>query len=616
VSWDPTGRAARIVSLVVVAGLALAIGSALAWKPWYLVGVAVVAVTTTWLTGSIARAFAVLSAATGFVAALLAAGVMVREDLFATLHVGWGAVAIAWLVLVLAIAALWRRGGAAPEYGLTELVGAAVGLLVALLSALKVDVHASLVRLLVHVEDNEAWVGLATQVRTSEFIGPGFVAGFDGRGSVMATIVGLLGEFQGASIPLHNAAFAAWAVAVFLVPVAAVALLRRLGGHGALVAAAVALIVAGWAYFIPLRLFEGFGHLTATWAFLFLLVTAAIVAFDEQSPIVGVVLSGLAFAMGTVWYPIFPLGLALLVLVVWRSLGRDRGWRRTALIALATAIALVVLLQMLQAIGLIGAPPEVTSGLETLYAAQGGTANLDGTLAWMTPLALVGLAFLALTRSGEAGRLWRALCVALAYVGLVFAGAFFVGTGLGYGPTKVWFLLGFAIVIGLVALVPRIAMPGRALAVALLVLAFGSLVYGGSGLVLQRSWPGHGTDPAWLAALQAATGGQDATTARPVACFSGDKYNAYFCTRWAGGMSTGRPEPFLSYRLAVMGDRDPTPEIEALIASGALSAADIVMLDAPPADHPWAWKLLDNAGRVLGPDGNPTDPEPAPPTAP
>jgi hypothetical protein len=119
------------------------------------------------------------------------------------------------------------------------------------------------------------------------------------------------------------------------------------------------------------------------------------------------------------------------------------------------------------------------------------------------------------------------------------------------------------------------------------------------------------TDPAWLHALQAIKQERGEAT-RPVACFSNDKLAAYFCTRWGAGLTTGDPEPFLGYRLSVANGVDPTPALDQLIDSGALAESDVIVLDAPDDAHPWAWKLIENAGTVFGPDGAVLDPRPKP----
>jgi len=230
-------------------------------------------------------------------------------------------------------------------------------------------------------------------------------------------------------------------------------------------------------------------------------------------------------------------------------------------------------------------------------------------------IALVLLATIPIARRPEGvDGLWRLMVVAVGYVAAVFAGAQMLKAGIGYGPTKVWLIVGFAVVVGLVAIVPRMAMPSRVVVAAALALTLGSLIYGGAGAALSRTWPGGGMDPQWLIALREVAQSTAPDARRPLACVSTDKYAAYLCTRWGAGMTTGSAFPYLGYRLKVSQDQDPTPEIEALIADGTVANSDVIVLDPPDEARAWAWPLIENAGRVLGPDGKPIEPRPTRPS--
>ena len=595
--------------------LGLAIGAALAWSIPYAVLAAIALAVTAWLAHSIARAVICFLGAIGTLAALFAGAVLVSQSLLASLRVSWGIAAIGVWVLTVAYGLLLRRIGGQREHGLAEIVGAFVAVVAALAVWRKVDYSSDLLRLLVHVEDNEAWVAVITQVTSSDYIGPAFIPSFDGRGPVIATILGLLTVFQRADVPLYNVALSGWALAVLLTPVCAVSLLRRLSLRSALAIVVFAAIAVAWAWYLPFLLFASYGHLTAVWAFLFLLTAAAALMFEPGRLAAVPALAGLAFGVGATWYPIFPLGAAALALIAYRLLRGEEGWRRIVGVIVAALTGLVLIFQTGQSVGLINAPDDVPFGIKNLYVAQGGTASLDGGLQLLVLISLVVLATVPVARRPEgADGLWRLMVVAVAYVGAVFAGAQILKAGIGYGPTKVWLIVGFAVVVGLVTLAPRFSMPTRVVVAAALALTLGSLIYGGAGAALSRTWPGGGTDPQWLVALRTASESMDPSARRPIACVSNDKYAAYLCTRWGAGMTTGSAFPYLGYRLKVSQEQDPTPEIDALIADGTVARSDVIVLDPPDEARAWAWPLIENAGRVLGPDGMPIDPRPTPPT--
>lgn len=615
VRWAPERRPAEIVSILVAGALGLSIGAALAWSIPYAVLAAIALAASTWLARSLARAVICLLGAVGSLAAVFAGAVLISSTLLASLRITWTIAAVALWALTVAYAFLLGRVAGEREHGLAEIAGALIAIAAALAVWRKVDYSSDLLRLLVHVEDNEAWVAVITQVTSSDYIGPAFIPSFDGRGPVIATILGLLTVFQRADVPLYNAALSGWALAVLLTPVCAAALLRRLPMRSVLAILVFAAVTVAWAWHLPFLLFASYGHLTAVWAFLFLLTAAAALMFEPGRFVVVPVLAGVAFGAGATWYPIFPLGALILALVAYRVLRGEAGWRRIVGVAVATVAAIVLVLQTGQSVGLINAPDDVPFGIKNLYVAQGGTASLDGGLQLLVLIALVLLAAVPVARRPEGvDGLWRLMVVAVGYVAAVFAGAQLLKAGIGYGPTKVWLIVGFAVVVGLIAIVPRLGMPTRVVVAAALVLTLGSLIYGGAGAALSRTWPGGGTDPQWLVALREATQSTDPAERRPLACVSNDKYAAYLCTRWGAGMTTGSVFPYLGYRLKVSQEQDPTPEIDALIADGTVARSDVIVLDPPDEARAWAWPLIENAGRVLGPDGMPIDPRPTPPT--
>ena len=608
--WNAGATYAAIVSTTLAGLLFAMLGAGLRWQPFIIAMGAVVVAAATWLSGSIFRGLVCVFGALGIAAAIIATLVVVDAALPATLHIAWAWFIYAWWAVVLALGVAWRIAGAERDFGVAELVGGLGSVAIAAFVAAKLDYAHNLLVYMVQVEDNEAWVSLLTQISHSSYLGPAFEQHVDSRGPIVAMLVGLLGHFQREGIAPYNAAFSVWALAVIFTPLIATGLLRGNRERSPFVLAGFALIAVGWALHIPLLLFASFGHLTATWAFLALLVGVALLACDEVRPWTTPVVGGVLFVVGTAWYPIFPLGLlGLGVAVLWVARS-SAGTGRIVGIAVLAVAALMLLLQMVQAAG-IGAPDEASSNLTALYSAKGGTAAIDGIVQVLMLCAIAGAAFVPKALMVPSlDRTWRFALAGVAYVGLVFAGAYALKVGIGYGPTKVQFIVGSAIVIAVIASIVRLPLDLRAFVATAIVLAFGSFIYGASGDVLSRSWPGAANEPAWLSAVQSIAGQPGRAADRPVGCFSNDKMAAYFCTRWGAGLTTGNEQPFRDYRIDVANDVDPSAAIDRLIASGALAGSDVIMLDAPDEAHQWAWKLLQGAGAVYGPDGKQIEPKP------
>jgi hypothetical protein len=293
VTWEPTSRYAQVITIATAAVLFAMLGGGLRWEPQYIVVGAVAFVVATWLTGSIVRALACVLGAVGVVAALVATAVVIDQGLLASMGVRWSWFAYAWWAVIVALAVAWRAVTPNRDFGIAELIGALASLAIAMFLAFKIDYGMNLLVYLVQVEDNEAWVGLLTLISQSPALGPGFEQHVDARGPIIAMILGLLGHFQRSGVAGYNAAFSAWALAVVLTPLAAASLLRTNRVRNSVVLAIFALITIGVALRLPLLLFASYGHLTATWAFLALLVSLAVLTVDGVRPWLTPVLGGL-----------------------------------------------------------------------------------------------------------------------------------------------------------------------------------------------------------------------------------------------------------------------------------------------------------------------------------
>ncbi len=564
----------------------------------------------TWLSRSIVRAllcvFAALGVSAGVFTVLLALGAGVP----ARLYIEWGWFAFAWWAIVLLCAVAFRWMRPASEYGVVELVGCWVAILTGLRMAIRIDFSHDLLTFLVHVEDNAAWVGLTTQVTSNAAIGSGI--GY--LGPVIPTMLGLLHEFQRTSLPLYNSTFAAYALAVLVTPVVAAGLLRQVRSRHPMVLVACALLLIAWVYQVPLLLFSNYGHLSAIWAFLFLIAMVSWGAFDAPHPRTLLVSSGLLIALGASWFPLAPLALILVVLIAARTWPGQTTRGRIAILGMSGVVAWCLYKQLKDVVG-AGASDGVAqleSALTPLYAAQGGTAAIDPTLFFGALVGFVALAFLVPRSDQQVAPLWKAALVLLAYLGLVFAGSYYLKVGVGYGPTKVAFICGFAVVVLLLAVAMRQPMPSQAVVALVAVVFVGSLIYGGTGALLARSWPGPGSNPIWLAPIERVAT-SDAAAHRAIGCFSKETFNTYMCTRWASAMTLAGDGPFLGYRLSVINAGDSAGVVKGLQESGVLKDTDLVVLDLPDEAHPWGWTLIQNAGRVYGLDGKLLDPRPVAP---
>ena len=592
-------RVAEVVSVASGALLFATIGLALVWQPQVIVLGAVSFGLATWLARSLVRALMALVATFGLLGAGMTLLLAVSTELPATLHLQWTWFAYAWWGAFVLVAAGFRVAKVEPEFGLAELVGCWFAILSALRMSRRISYDNDLLTLLVHVEDNQAWVGLTTRVSAEKVMG----TAFDYLGPVMPLMLGLLHEFQRSWPSEHNSTFSAYALAILITPLAAVGLYRRVAAHGAWVKVAFTGLLILWAYEVPLLLFASYGHLSAIWAFIFLLIGVSYLVFERTSSWASVVGAGLCLAFGSVWFPLIPLAAAVLVVVFvlgWHS----RGIRGNVGIGLVVLLGITSLYEQLTAVIGAGAGDGfrgVETALLPLYAAKGGTAAIDSVLLALAVLGVVAVSFLLKRSEVFVAGYWKAGLALIAYVTAVFGGSYYLKVEIGYGPTKIAFICGFVVVMALIAIVMRLAMPQKSVLAVFMALALGSFIYGGAGAILARSWPGPGSTPIWLSPIEKVASGQ--ATPKPIGCFSNQSFDAYMCTRWAGGLTPSGDGAFLDYRLNVINEIDPSASIDAMIKAGTLKESDLIVLEEPDAAHAWGWRLIRDAGTVFRADG-------------
>ncbi len=603
-----------IVSIILGALLIGATGYALEWSS-ITVAIATISVAAaTWLAQSLVRAVQCLLVAIAGLALVIAVLIALATTLPATLHIEWRWVAYAWWLLVPIAALCFRWAGAQPAYGFAESVGALVGIASAVILIRSVDFHGQLLSLLVQYEDNQAWVSLVTQISNDRALG----AGYTGLGPVVPTIIGLLWSWQKTEIPPYNAVYAAFVFAMVITPLIVVGLVRRSRLGGGVVITIFAGLLALWALHVPYLLFGSYGHLSAIWAFLALIAVAVLVVNERLSARCVPITMLLVYCVGAVWFPLIPLalvGLGFAAIALWR-IEETRG--RIIGFCVLLLGALVLLWQGgADTLG-VRDPSAVTNvkgTLSGLYAAQGGTAALDGILQMLVLVGLVGLAFVPASKGGEVGRIWRLSLVATGYVACVFLGAYALKVQGSYGSTKMWFVVGSAVAIALIASIPHLKLPPRAVVATAIALLVGSFFLGGTGPFFSRDWIGLPTSPTWLPAITTVATEESPEDPHPVGCFSNDVLQGYLCTRWAAGLTIAGDSQFITYRLQIVNQIDPTDEINRMKADGTLANSWLVVMDLPDADHAWGWTLIEGAGRVYDANGKLLDPRPTPPPA-
>jgi len=531
----------------------------------------------------------------------------VDAELLGSLGIGWGVMFIAWWLVAVACAVGFRFARVEKDFALAELLACLVGVIIATIVAAKINFHSDLLFYLVRFEDNAAWVGLSTQASSSSSIGSLFIG--TTLGPIMPMLLGLLSSVQQNPVPATNSVFALYTLAIVLTPLTAVSLLRGLSGRPRLPVIAFAAIVFAWAYAVPVLLYRDFGHLSAIWAFLSLLLVISYFAFDRATLWSLPIGLGLLLFLGGVWFPIAPLAAGgAIVLAFWSV--RNAGPVGRVTVAALLAFGVVALIVQLQRSGVpIGTDNAGLKGsLTSLYQSAGGTAAIDPTLLVMTLGGIVALAFFP-ARTGDPRRPLSALLIAItAYLVAIYAGSSLLEVGGSYGVTKLTYILGMGAVVALIAVIPRFALPMRPLVALILVLGLGSFIYGGAGGLLQRSWPGDGEYPSWLAPVETVVSSQPPGHPRPVVCFAIEPFLSYNCTRWAGALTKAGDGDFLGYRLdivAATGGTQAGAIVKTLALNGTLARSDVIFLEKPDKNTWWGQTLLQRGGRVFGPDGKP-----------
>lgn len=587
---------------VALGGLLFAlIGIAMAWSVIFIVIAALGFALCTWLAGSLARGLICVIASIGLLAALLALASKFIPGIFSSVGVDWGVVFVIWWAVALAGSGAFRRSGVESGFGLAEIAGCGMSIVIAAFLAVKLDFHSDLLPFLLHAEDNAAWVSLTTQAAADPSLGANFAGAL---GPVMPLLLGLLHGAQQSDVPAQTATFAAYALAVVFTPLIASSLLRGLKDRPPLVILAFAAIVFAWAYHLPALLYAQFGHLSATWAFLSVLLITSFVMFDRFSVWALPIGIGLVAFLGGAWFPIAPLA-ACLAAALCIPLAKSSGRGPRIAIGAFFVLALIFILIQPEALGIsLGSGLSGLSGVKGLYLAGGGTAELDPLLLLITLAGVVALASVVATRDKSLQGLSALLIGFLVYIAAIYALSDLLQIEIGYGVKKLTFVLGFAVLTALIASLARFPLDRRTTIAVLVALSVGVLVYGGGNDLLGRKWPGDETYPSWLAGVQKVIASQPASGARPIACVGADQLVAYACTRWAGALTPAGDSTFFGYRSEILiGGTEANRLVNELGSTGVLASGDIIVLNPPAKNVPWSYTMVREGGRVFGPTG-------------
>jgi len=351
-------------------------------------------------------------------------------------------------------------------------------------------------------------------------------------------------------------------------------------------------------------LYAQFGHLSATWAFLSVLLITSFVMFDRFSVWALPIGIGLVAFLGGAWFPIAPLA-ACLAAALCIPLAKSSGRGPRIAIGAFFALALIFILIQPEALGIsLGSGLSGLSGVKGLYLAGGGTAELDPLLLLITLAGVVALASVVATRDKSLQGLSALLIGFLVYIAAIYALSDLLQIEIGYGVKKLTFVLGFAVLTALIASLARFPLDRRTTIAVLVALSVGVLVYGGGNDLLGRKWPGDETYPSWLAGVQKVIANQPASGARPIACVATDQLVAYACTRWAGALTPAGDSTFFGYRSEILiGETEANRLVNELGSTGVLASGDIIVLNPPAKNVPWSYTMVREGGRVFGPTG-------------
>ena len=575
------------------------IGIAFAWSLIYILIAAAGFAACTWLARSLSRALISVVAALGVLAGLLGLGSRFSPELLTSLGINWSLVFVAWWLLALAGAAAYRRSNVEPDFGIAEMIGCGLGIAMAISVAIKLDFHSDLIGYMLQAEDNDAWLSLATHIAASDSVG----ATFSGNsGIVVPLMLGLLHTAQQATDPTPNAVFAAYSLGIMLSPLAATTLLRGVDNQRRLVIAAFAALVIVWAYHAPAILYSNFGHLAVLWCLLGLLLTISFAMFDRLLPWVLPVGLALVFFVGGGWFPIAALMMGIAVWFCW-PFAKRLGPIGTGVGVAALLVTAAILSVQAASIGLTpGGSQGTIDTLKGLLGATGGTASVDPLILVAALGGVVGLSVASVRRGPPVDGALFIMLGLVAYLTAVYALSYALQTGVAYGITKMTFLLMSAVIVVLIAVIPRFNVPARPMAAIITVLAFGSFLSAGGGAdLLARTWPGEPRNPVFLAPLQTIAKSQNPANPRPIACFSADPMQAYQCTRLAESFTTAGDQ-FSGLRTAAVTGGDVVAQVTALRKTGVLERSDLLILT--PLTLPWGQQFFNDAGRVFDLSGN------------
>ena len=592
-SFVATAVAAEYVSVSLGALLFGLIGYAMAWSLPYLLVASLGFAACTWLSRSLIRALCCVFGGLGALASLLAFLSLLIPEFFAFANFGWSVLFAAWWALAFAGAGAYRRAGVAPEYALAQLIGCSISIVFAVFVAIKLDFHSDLFRFLLHAEDNAAWFSVSAGISASDTV-TGIFGGL--IGPLIPLLLGLLQRAQQAAVPVQTATFAAYTLAIILTPLVATSLLRGLPKKSWIVVTAFSLIVIGWTFHVPAIFYSNFGHLSATWLFLGLLLLISAATFERKSPWSLPVALALTAFIGTTWFPVSPLaGLIAVALCIPFVKSASTGTKIALLLVLVAGAA--VLSVQATSLNLKVGSSNTLDTLKGLFNATGGTATIDPTLMLMTLGGTIALAAVASKTAGSLSRLSNLLLIIIGYLASVYALSRILEADAAYGVTKMVFLLMSAAAIALVAVIPHFNIPRRPLAAVVMALALAGFLYAGAGSILVREFPGDPKAQVWSVPISAAVKSQDPKHPRPILCYSSDAANAYQCNRFAGALTTAGDQ-FIGYRTAVVTGSTDIPKIVADLAkTGRLASSDLVLLDEPTV--PWGVAMLHYAGRVF-----------------
>ena len=604
--WWPNSPPVRLPTAtaewvsVALGGMLFALaGVAFAWSLPYILVAAAGFAACTWMAQSLSRGLICTFAGLGVLAGLLGLASRFVPELLTNIGISWSLVFVAWWLLAFAGASAYRRSDAAPDFGIAEITGCSVGILMALTASVKLDFHSDLIGYMLRSEDNAAWLSLATNLASSHEV----TASSGGFGIVAPLVVGLLRAAQQAPDPVPNAVFASYSLGIILAPLAATTLVRGVDKQRLLVTLAFALIVIAWAFHAPAILYSDFGHLAVLWCFLGLLLTMSFAMFDRHLPWALPVGLALVFFVGGGWFPIAALMMGVAVWFCWPLA------RRLHPVGIAVGVAALLVtgaILSLQAtsIGLApggGQSMPVIAVLKDLLAAKGGTASFDPLILIVALGGVIALSLASGKRDlAPEGALFLMLGF-VAYLAAVYALTYALQIGVAYGVTKMTFILMSSIVVALIAVIPRFKAPARTTAAVIIVLALGSLLYSGGADLLGRAWPGTTVQPDYLKPLQAAVKSQDPAHPRPIACFASDPMQAYQCNRLAQSLTTAGDQ-FRDLLSPIVSGGDVLANLTPLEKSGAIANSDLVILT--PLTLPWGQRFFNLAGRVFDLSGN------------